>query len=75
MKRKKCEECDGKIIRKEVEVIMYGVTLWKFLADVCNNYGEEVFDEKVSEEIDRIAKKKGLWGLAKKIKVVKIVTL
>ena len=33
---------------------------------------EKIFTEKTSEEIDKIAKEKGLWGLARKVKIVKI---
>lgn len=72
MERKKCEECKGKIMRKYVEFSMYGVSLGKFPAEVCTRCGEEVFDEKTSEEIDKVAKNKGLWGLARKVKIVKI---
>ena len=72
MERKKCEECGGKIVKKEIEFSMYGVNLGKFLAEVCEKCGEEVFDEETSEKIDKIAKEKGLWGLARKVKVVKI---
>ncbi len=72
MKRLKCEECSGKIINKKVEFSMYGINFGKFPAEVCIKCGEEVFDEKTSEEIDKIAKQKGLWGLAKKVKIVKV---
>jgi len=72
MERKKCEECKGRIIKKYIEFSMYGVSFGKFLAEVCTKCGEEIFDEKTSEEIDKIAKQKGLWGLAKKVKIVKI---
>lgn len=72
MSRQICEECGGRLEKKQVEFIMYGVNLGKFPAEVCTKCGEEVFDEKTSEEIDKIAKEKGLWGLAKKIKIVKI---
>ena len=72
MERKKCEECKGRIIKKYIEFSIYGVSLGKFIAEVCTKCGEEIFDEKTSEEIDKIAKQKGLWGLAKKVKIVKI---
>ncbi len=72
MERQKCEECLGKIVKKNIEFSMHGVKLGKFPAEVCTKCGEEVFDEKVSQEIDKIAKQKGLWGLSKKVKVVKI---
>ena len=72
MERQKCEECGGKLVKKQVDFSMYGISLGKFPAEVCSKCGEEVFDEKTSEGIDRIAKQKGLWGLAKKVKIVKI---
>jgi len=72
MERQKCEECGGKIVKKIVEYNMYGSNLGKFPAEVCTKCDEEVFDEKTSEEIDKIAKEKGLWGLARKVKIVKI---
>lgn len=72
MERQKCEECGGKIIKKQVDFSIYGTSLGKFPAEVCTKCGEEVFDEKTSEEIDKITKQKGLWGLSKKVKIVKI---
>jgi|SRR3989344_3977939 len=72
MERKTCEECGGKIEKKKVDVNMYGENLGRFIAEVCLKCGEEVFDEKTSTEIDNIAKEKGLWGLARKVKIVKI---
>lgn len=64
MKRTKCEECGGRIARKNVDFKLYGISLGKFPADVCQKCGEEVFDEQTSDKIDEIAKKKGLLGLS-----------
>ena len=72
MIRQKCDECGGRLEKRLVEFGMYGINLGKFPAEVCSKCGEEVFDEKTSEEIDKIAKEKGLWELAKKVKIVKI---
>ena len=72
MKRKICEECGGKIIRKMVDYILLGENLGKFPAEVCAKCGEQVFDEEVSGKIDVIAKQKGLWGLQAKTRVGKI---
>ncbi len=58
MERKKCEECGGQITTEHVEFSMYEVLLGSFPAEVCTKCGEEVFDEKTSEEIEKIAKKK-----------------
>ena len=64
-------ECGGKMTKKEVDFSMYGTSLGKFEADVCQKCGEELFSEEVSEQIDRAAKKKGLWGLEAHTKVGK----
>lgn len=72
MKRRKCEECRGNIIKKQVEFDMYGISLGKFPAEVCTKCGEQIFDEETSVKIDKIAKEKKLWGLAKKVKIVKV---
>lgn len=63
MKRTICEECSGKIVEKKVEFKIYGESLGFFPAEVCTKCGEEIFDEKTSDAIDNVAKKKGLWGL------------
>ena len=72
MERKKCEECSGILEHKQVDFTLYGISLGKFPAEVCPKCGEKVFSENTSERINRLAKKKGLWGLDKKIKIVKI---
>lgn len=69
MKRTKCEECGGKIVKKKVDYIFLGENLGKFEAEVCSKCEEKVFDEDVSKKISTIAKKRGLWGLASKAKV------
>lgn len=72
MKRKICEECGGKIVEKKVPFSLYGQELGQFPAEVCSKCGEEVFDEEVSEEIDRVAQQRGLWGLEAQTKITKI---
>lgn len=72
MKRKACEECGKDVIEKKVHFSLYGEDLGTFPAEVCSGCGEEVFDEATSEEIDRRAKEKGLWGLEAQTKVMKI---
>lgn len=74
MKRKKCEECRGKIIRKEVDYSLYGQKLGKFPADVCQKCKETLFDEETFEKIEKIAKQKGLWGLEAKTKIGQVGT-
>ncbi len=68
-KRINCEECGGKIVKKEVDFSLYGTSLGKFPAQVCTKCGEECFEEKTSDKIDQVAKAKGLWGLGAKSKV------
>ncbi len=72
MERKNCDECNGKLERKEIEFSIYCIKLGKFPAEVCTKCGEEIFDEKTSENIDKIAKERGLWGLARRVKIKKI---
>ena len=69
MERKICEECHGKIEKKLVDYILLGKNLGKYKAEVCTKCGEQVFDENVSDEIEKKAKELGLWGLQAKVKV------
>lgn len=71
MKLDKCSECESKFMRRKVPFFMYGVKLGIFEAEVCNNCGGELFDEKFSNKIDRIAKEKRLWGLGAKTHIAK----
>ena len=66
----KCFACGGKVERKKVPFNMYGIKLGNFEAEVCTKCGEVVFDEKVSDQIDKVAKEKGIWGLERKSKVI-----
>ena len=69
MERKICEECGGKIDKKQVDYLLLGQNLGKFEAEVCNKCGEQVFDENVSDKIEKKSKELGLWGLHAKVKV------
>ena len=72
MERKICEECNGKIEKKLIDYILLGQNLGKFEAEVCSKCGEQVFDESISNEIEKKAKELGLWGLQAKVKVNKV---
>lgn len=72
MKRKLCEECRGRIVRRNVDYSYLGEFIGKFNAEVCTKCGEKVFDEETFDQIEQIVKKKGLWGLAAKAKVNKL---
>ena len=64
-----CKLQQQKCRNKKDRLKVYGISLGKFEAEVCNNCGEEVFSEEVSDKIDEIAKEKGLWGLESHSKI------
>ena len=69
---KKCPMCGkGPLIRKKVDETMFGVSLGKFPNLVCDHCGESFTDENTTKAIIDRAKQKGIWGLGKKVKVVK----
>jgi YgiT-type zinc finger domain-containing protein len=69
---KKCPMCGGgALVRKKVDETMFGVKLGRFPAWVCNRCGESFTDENTTQSIIDHAKQKGIWGLGKKVKVVK----
>ncbi len=72
MKRKICEECRGKIIKKNVDYFFLGENLGKFPAEVCTECGEQVFEEETTRKISAIVKQKGLWGLNDRARVNQI---
>lgn len=66
----KCYDCGkGFLRKKKIDFDVYGISLGKFEADVCDNCGESFFNEKTSDEIDKVAKAKGLWGLESRTKI------
>ena len=74
-KKIKCPVCNaGSMDKKEVSFSLYGENLGRFSAEVCNNCGEDFFDEKSSKKIDEIAKKKGLYGLEADTKISELGT-
>lgn len=69
---KKCPMCGrGSLIRKKVAETMFGVNLGRFSEWVCNHCGESFTSENTTRAIIDRAKQKGIWGLGKKVKVVK----
>lgn len=69
---KKCPMCGkGSLIQKKVDETMFGVNLGRFIEGVCNRCGESFTDENTTQAIIDLAKQKGIWGLGKKVKVVK----
>jgi YgiT-type zinc finger domain-containing protein len=72
MIRKKCDECGGKIVQKDVPYEIYGVLLGQFPAEVCQSCGEIIFTEETSRKMTALAKEKGLWGLEAKTTIGKV---
>ena len=64
-----CDECRGKMSREKVEFKVYGLPVGKYDAWVCQKCNQTLFSEEVAEQIDQIAKEKGLWGLESRTKV------
>lgn len=69
MKLIKCPECVGEIKEKMLDYLLMGVNLGKFPTLVCSECGSQFYDDAVVDKIDKIAKKKGLWGLEHKTKL------
>nr|MCK4930003.1 YgiT-type zinc finger protein [Nanoarchaeota archaeon] len=68
--KKKCYICEkGSLTKKKVDYKLYGISIGKFEAEICDKCGETFFDEDVSRKMTEIAKKKGLWGLQAKTKI------
>lgn len=66
----KCYICEkGSLKEEKVDYKLYGVSIGKFDAEVCDKCGETFFDENTSQKMTEIAKKKGLWGLQTKTKI------
>ncbi len=67
-----CVLCRGKTVLKHVEYEELGVAFGKFKATVCQQCGEQFFDERVAEQIQQKSRELGLFGLARKTKVAEI---
>lgn len=65
----KCALCGGKLKRKIVDYTIYGKSIGKFPAMVCDSCGEQWFDEQISKKIEEIEKKQGTFGLSRETKV------
>ncbi|HLC99189.1 MAG TPA: YgiT-type zinc finger protein [Candidatus Nanoarchaeia archaeon] len=70
--RNKCYECGGRMVLRKKPFKVKGILLGKFPAEVCTKCGEVYFDEKASDEITRVSKEKGLWGIEAVTRVGKI---
>ena len=72
MNMTKCPMCEkGVLKKKKIEEKMFGMSLGKFTAEVCDKCGESFLDEEAMKKIELKAKELGIWGMAKNIKIVK----
>jgi YgiT-type zinc finger domain-containing protein len=65
----KCVLCEGKLNQKIVDYKIYGRSIGKFPALVCDSCGEQWFDEETSKKIQEKEKKGGLFGLSRETKI------
>jgi len=59
----KCPECGGEIHEKRLPYLLRGIDLGKFPTLVCGECKEQFYEDDIVGKIDKVAKKKGLWGL------------
>ncbi len=64
-----CPVCEGRLRRAKREYSYGDIVLGEFDAEVCDRCGEVFFTEKASDEIDRLAKEHGVWGLEARTKI------
>lgn len=64
-----CIECGKTMKRTKTEEVFFGVNLGTFPCYVCPSCHEKVYDEAAVEAIEKEAKKRGVWGLGRKVKV------
>ncbi|HLC57740.1 MAG TPA: hypothetical protein VJH95_04160 [Candidatus Nanoarchaeia archaeon] len=69
MKINKCPECEGEIKEKHLDYLLMGINLGKFPTLVCSKCESKFYDDVVVDRIEKIAKKKGLWGLEHRTKL------
>lgn len=68
----KCPSCGKGTLRKtDVQETMFGVSLGKFPGETCGACKETFLDESSMAELEERARKAGIWGLGKKLKVVR----
>ncbi len=68
----KCPICEkGELKRELIDEKMFGISLGRFPADVCETCGDSFVNEETMEKIEAKAKELGIWGLAEKLNVVK----
>ncbi|MBI2670862.1 AbrB/MazE/SpoVT family DNA-binding domain-containing protein [Candidatus Woesearchaeota archaeon] len=68
----KCPICEKGILKKEIiKEYMFGFYLGEFPAEICSGCNESFTDSITTKEIEKIARKKGLWDLGATTKITK----
>ncbi|MEK6914069.1 MAG: YgiT-type zinc finger protein [Nanoarchaeota archaeon] len=67
--KNKCALCNGNLRKEIVDYKIYGESLGKFPAMVCQSCGEQWFDEETSIKIEKAEKKANLFGLSRESKI------
>lgn len=68
----KCPVCNKGTLKKSmIKEFMFGEYLGEYPAEICSNCGESFTNQETTRAIEQEAKKKGIWGLGKKIKIIK----
>lgn len=68
----RCPICEKGALREiDIEEKMFGISLGKYRGEICNKCGETFVNSNTMKKIEEKAKSKKLWGLTKKLKIVK----
>lgn len=68
----KCPTCEKGTLKPVMERhVLFGVDLGAYPGEKCTLCGEVFTDASVMEEIQAMAKEKGIWGLSRKTKIAK----
>lgn len=69
---KECPICgSGRLKKGEIEEEMFGISLGRYDAEICDACGESFVDGATMRMIEEKARELDIWGIAKKIKVVR----
>ncbi|MBS3130931.1 AbrB/MazE/SpoVT family DNA-binding domain-containing protein [Candidatus Woesearchaeota archaeon] len=68
----KCPMCEQGILKQgKIKEHMFGVYLGEFPAEICSKCNESFTSPETTRAIEEEAKKRGIWGMAKKTKITK----
>jgi len=65
----KCILCKGELKKKIVDYEIYGKSIGKFPALVCNSCNEQWFEESTAKRIEEVEKNTGIFGLSVETKI------